>query len=141
MINLYDYYSSPEELNGYENRIHFFPILAYEEILNGNKDPELLDVLKKDPEYAFFYALNTIKGRWPEAEPFIMKDPYYAYCYAEDIIKGRWLEAEPTILSNEACIYYYAAYVIGHRWPEAEPIIMKDPFNWDYYKKHFGIVE
>ena len=30
-------------------------------------------------------------------EPIIKKDPFYAYLYARDIIKGRWPEAEKTI--------------------------------------------
>ena len=36
----------------------------------------------KDPESAYLYARDVIKGRWAEAEPTIMKDPKYAYEYS-----------------------------------------------------------
>lgn len=38
--------------------------------------------------------------RWTEAEQYIMKDPELAYFYAKNIIKGRWPEAEPYIMQT-----------------------------------------
>ena len=58
----------------------------------------------KDPEDAYKYAKDIIKGRWPEAEKYIMKVPEDAYKYAKDIIKGRFPEGEEAIKSDE----YYA---------------------------------
>ncbi|RWZ84369.1 MAG: hypothetical protein EO766_17265 [Hydrotalea sp. AMD] len=97
MINLYDYYSQPQELHEYKNRMYLVPMFAFEEIKQGNKDPKLPETIKKDPEFAVLYAATIIHGRWPEAEPFIMKDPHFARYYATDIIKDRWPEAEPYI--------------------------------------------
>ena len=44
-------------------------------------------IIKKDPDYAYVYSINIIKGRWIEAEEYIKKDPDYAYFYATNIIK------------------------------------------------------
>jgi hypothetical protein len=60
-----------------------------------------LENLKKWPYHAFFIAKDTIKGRWPAAEPYIKDDARYAYFYAKDIIKGRWPEAEPVIMNSK----------------------------------------
>jgi predicted Zn-dependent protease len=62
----------------------------------------------KNPQLICYYAIEIIKGRWPEAEPNIVKDPQWACFYASHMIKGRW--------------------------PEAEPYIMKDPFWAENYK-------
>ena len=40
-------------------------------------------IIKKDPEYAYYYAKEVIKGRFLEAEEYIKKYPYYASLYAE----------------------------------------------------------
>ena len=64
--------------------------------------------IMKDPKWAYYYALNVIKDRWPEAEPYIMKDPAWAHAYALKVIKGRWPEAEPYIMKDPDWAYYYA---------------------------------
>ena len=44
-----------------------------------------LEKYGKDPENACDYACNVIKGRWKEAEDIIKTDPEYAYYYARYI--------------------------------------------------------
>lgn len=56
-----------------------------------------MESIIQNPRLGYRHALNAIKGRWTEAEPFIMKDPQCAYYYASAIIKGRRPEAEPFI--------------------------------------------
>ena len=65
------------------------------------------------PEQAYEYAMYSIKGRWPEAEPYIMKDPKWAYHYAKDVIGGRWPEAEPYIMKDPKWKRPYEEQVIG----------------------------
>ena len=36
-----------------------------------------------DPRRAYYYAINVIGGRWPEAEATIAKSPDYAKFYLE----------------------------------------------------------
>ena len=62
--------------------------------------------ISKDPHWAYMYALDVIKGPWPEAEPYIMKHPYMAYMYARAILKKRWPEAEPYIKSGDIRSWY-----------------------------------
>ena len=48
-----------------------------------------LEKYGKDPRWAYWYALEVIKGRWPEAEEYIKKDPEIASYYAEHVMKDR----------------------------------------------------
>ena len=79
----------------------------------------------KDPESAYRYARDVIRGRWPEGEKVIASDPKSAYRYAMYVIGGRWPEAEKVIASasDPYYAYLYAMYVIRGRWPEAEKVI------------------
>ena len=61
--------------------------------------------------WAYFYALNVIKGRWPEGEEFIIENPFFAYIYACNVIKGRWPEAEQTIKKDMFWYYEYILHV------------------------------
>jgi hypothetical protein len=40
-----------------------------------------------DPQWAYWYARDVIKQRWPEAEPIIRTAPGWAYRYAMDVMK------------------------------------------------------
>ena len=95
-----------------------------------------LEKYGKDPENAYKYSINVIKGRWIEAENYIKTDTHYAYYYARDVIKGRWIEAEEYIKKDLCYAYHYAYYVIKGRWQEAEPYIKKDPENAYLYAKN-----
>ena len=72
------------------------------------------------PYWAYWYAEDVIKGRWPEAEKVILKSAEWSYCYAKNVIKGRWPEAEKMVSKSTKWSYRYALYVIKGRWPEAE---------------------
>ena len=71
----------------------------------------------EDPEKAYRYARNVIKGRWYQAELTIMKDPESAYVYARDVIRGRWYQAEQFIMNDPEWAHYYVLHVIEGRWP------------------------
>jgi len=64
------------------------------------------------PKNAYRYALEVIRGRFPEAEPVIAQYGYWALWYARDVIKGRWVEAEPVIAQDPKCAadYYNKFY-------------------------------
>jgi hypothetical protein len=87
--------------------------------------------IAKDPEWAYEYARDVIRGRWPEAEAVIATDPEWAYEYARDVIRGRWPEAEAAIAKDPKRAYRYAGNVVRGRWPEVEAVIAKDP-EWAY---------
>jgi uncharacterized protein YfkK (UPF0435 family) len=99
----------------------------YASVFIKDRWPEAEPYIMKNAEYANLYATYIIEKRWPEAEPYIMKDPDEACTYASDLIKGRWPEAEPYIMKNPESAYTYTSDLIKGRWLEAEPHIMKDP--------------
>jgi hypothetical protein len=87
--------------------------------------------IAKDPEWAYNYARDIIRGRWPETEAVIAKDPELAYEYARGVIRGRFPEAEAVIATDPSWAYKYAKDIIHGRWPEAEAVIATGP-NWAY---------
>ena len=47
-----------------------------------------------NPEWAYWYAMDVMKQRWPEAEPTIRTDPAWAYWYARDVMKLNMTQAK-----------------------------------------------
>ena len=116
MINLYQLHNDPKKLDLYN--LYAIPIdqMCDESLMEQDKDYDyqpVLHIIKKSPREAYLYALDEIKGRWLEAEPYIMKDTFYALCYSGNVMR--------------------------ERWPDAEPIIMTDSTWWEYYCRNFGI--
>ena len=59
---------------------------------------------------------RSIRGRWPEAEPYIKTDSNHAFSYAHDVIKGRWPEVEPVILNSSYAQWYRIHYIPHTEW-------------------------
>ena len=100
-------------------------------------------MLKKSAQSLYINAhLIYNNKRLKFAEPKIAKDPHWAYMYALDVIKGPWPEAEPSIMKHPYMAYMYARAILKKRWPEAEPYIKNgDTRSWVDYKKHFNITD
>src|SRR6266851_2864333 len=123
-MNLYNYHSNPSKLIGYDVAFDLSPELALEKYRGNIKEMKKREHLwKQSAEYAYYYAHNVIKGRWPEGEAVIIKDPGYAYWYAHCVIKGRFLEGEAIIATTAHYSYDYACYIINGRFPEGEAVI------------------
>lgn len=170
-MSLYQLHNKPETLYGWDRHLQV-PSIAYEEVLNtyeSNEDrnPELEQVIARDPYYAYVYAVGILRKRWPEGEPAIATSPEFAFNYARWVLNSRWPEAEPVIAKHpkfayqyahernrtwkdmgkeevESVIaqhpmyaYYYARWVMQSRWPEAEPYIKQDPVWWEEYVTRF----
>ena len=88
-----------------------------------NKDPS---TISKDPAAAIEYAINVVKGKWPEGETAISQSSYSAFKYVSEIIKGRWPMGESAISQDSRYAYLYAKDILKKRWPEGEPAISKD---------------
>ena len=69
---------------------------AYEYIIKKNqgRQEEIESYLVEDPEYAYKYAKNILKGRWEQAEPYI-RDSLYADLYEKNVLHGDWPEIKP----------------------------------------------
>jgi hypothetical protein len=61
---------------------------------SGERDERLESVIAQDPYLACLYALDILKGPWPEAEPVIAQNAMWAFYYARDMLKGPFPEAE-----------------------------------------------
>jgi hypothetical protein len=94
--------------------------------------------IANDPRLAYYYARDTVGGRFPEGEATLAKSDEWAYWYAMDVIGGRWPEAEPTIRTLPMIAVLYAKNVIKGRWPEAEPHIAESPRSAYTYAVQFG---
>ena len=94
---------------------------------------EILDAIKKSPEYTFLYARDVIQGPWREGESTLLKNAQWAYKYAKDVLYHPWPEAEPYIKDSMPWAYLYATGVLRERWPEAEETIKSRPEMWIRY--------
>ena len=90
----------------------------------------------KSPKDAVTYAIEVIKGRFPEGEKIIASDPISSHEYARKIIKGRWKEGEKIIASDPNMAQSYAQHVIRGPWPEAEKIIASNPISSHEYARN-----
>jgi len=116
------------------------PISKLSEERDPKKEQHLLDRMERYDyqaiQDAYKYAIDVIKGRWPEAEPFIKRYPQVSYYYAHYILDARWPEAESEIMKSPKYAYWYALHVIKDRWPEAEPAILRDPEKASAYTEN-----
>ena len=99
----------------------------------GERIPELEESIARHPEYAYRYARDVIKGRWPAGEAAIARDLEWAYWYALDVIKGRFPAGEVKIAGHPEWAYWYARDVIKGRFPAGEAAIARDRGLAYYY--------
>ena len=97
----------------------------------GCRVPALEHFLLDHATWAFSYARDVIKGRWPEAEHVILKNPNLIDAYMHQYIKGRWLEAENVVLSGGFLVGYSVNAIKG-RWPKAERTILSHHSTLSY---------
>ena len=100
------------------------PDIAYSIAFSYGRYKSLEDIIKTDPQWAYYYALNIVEGRWPEGEAAIKTSAEWAYFYALNIVKGRWLEGEAAIKADATVL---------HRLSRNLPNI------WDDYRRFFHI--
>ena len=104
--------------------------------------PELENIIIKEANTSYNYALKIIKSRWREAEPIILEEgtPKTLLYYAKHVIKGRWIEAEPKILESNY-VYEYARDILKGRWPEGENALINQKIEGFDEKFHFYDVD
>jgi lambda repressor-like predicted transcriptional regulator len=100
--------------------------------------PEAEDVIATDSEAAWRYACLALKGRFKKAEPRIMNS-HHAMTYAINVIKGPWPEAEDNFAKYDKTAYEYATRCLLGRFYKGEPVIAKDEFTSKRYCKFFDI--
>ena len=124
-MNLYSYHNKPEELHNYFEAGEKIPDVFWDKF---SKHPEKLKekehLIAKNPQYAWKYANQILKGAFPEGEEAIGTNAQYSIEYAE-LLEDRFAKGEDTIAKSAEHSYYYAA-IIGASFPEGEGAIAKD---------------
>jgi len=108
------HYESNQFMDIYDNKIdpeHKFEIVELLKPVTGKNQIN-------DPALAYEYALDVIKGRFPEGEAAIAQDANRAYSYARNILKGRFPEGEAIIAQDATLAYEYARNILKAPWPE-----------------------
>jgi hypothetical protein len=135
MINFYKFYNK----TGLDHKEYSNPIAQLLDCKYSSKLKPIEHIIKKNPEYAYYYAKDVKQCRWLEAEPYIKPNEWYLYLYACDVVKVRWFEMEPCIKKDPALAYKYAVRVIKSRWSEAEPYIKQSTVFWAAYRRYFKL--
>lgn len=158
MLNVYDFYEQPKELNR-TDIMHGMTTLrqmVMGELESLDKDSLNIELplIKRVPKFAELYARYILKSRWddPVAEQVIMKNPEAAYYYALFTLEndpkwiiqtghehGRWPEAEPYIMKSPIEAFWYARDILKQRWYEAEPYIKETSIIKKWYCERFNI--
>jgi hypothetical protein len=143
MLNVFDYYARPNELNRHDlsTVIDILWELEEEQLQPDDKGwlNQVLHIIKRSPKLACAYTQTILEEPWPEVEDVIIKDPIAATNYACYVLEKRWPDAEPIIMTNPHYAWVYATIVLKHRWIEAEPNIKTNSTVWHLYKKDFNI--
>lgn len=136
-FDLYKFHSTPEKLHGHHEADIRVPTRVgnlMSDIIYRNKPmpPKLEKLLITDPKYAEFaaeYAVDKIKGRWPEAEKNISTDSDAAFSYVKNVLKKPWPEGEAAISKDSYNALLYATNILGKPWPRGEDAIAEKASN------------
>ena len=111
-MNLYNYHSNPSHLIGYDVAFNLSPELAWEKYYGNIVEMKKREYLwKRDGKYSYWYAVNVIKGRFPEGEAAIATRAIWSYHYAKYVLKGRFLEGEKSIQMNIIYLFDYNNFI------------------------------
>lgn len=144
MLNVYDNYTKPQELTGYNELLPYVKVLQKLSTIHKFENGEFEDDEDFDYEnYSSEFTDEEIKLLNDNKHSFY-KYPLTSLLYAVYITHERFPEAEPYIMKVPNLAYEYAWYILSHgnvdttvRWKDAEPYIMKDELVWNMYKKVF----
>ena len=138
-MNLYEFYSNPEELNGYEDRVYHIPELAYKTIFSNQKNKydikRLEDAISKKAKYSYEYAKDELGGPFPKGEDAIAKSHWYSFAYARYVLKGPFPKGEDAIAKDDCYAFKYAIDVLKGPFPRGEKIIKYHSEYWDEYQQ------
>ena len=100
MLNPYQFHSKPQQLMGYADATNKIPEIAWKAAKTPMQKRKLEHVWTSNAEYAYEYALNVIKKRWPPGEAAIASTAESAYWYTIDLIGKRWPPGEAVIAGD-----------------------------------------
>ena len=111
---------------------------VYAKLMLSDDKFDLLESNTNDAPWAYYYARDVLKERWPEGEAVIAADGLWAYAYAKDVINGRFPEGESVIAKDAEAAHFYSMDIIQGRFPEGEAVITINQFWKERYDKVYG---
>ena len=93
MIDFFRYYNKNDLDNNHFAKLLLSLRIEYDFSSSVDYSP-ILNIIRQHPNYAYRYARDILKCRWPEGEQAILRSVRESYFYAKDVIKDRWYEAE-----------------------------------------------
>ena len=112
-MDLYKYYSNPEQLNRYAEADDIVPARIYAKSQSGPQlTPKQINTLAKDTKYAYLYARYILNGPFPLGEDAISKDAWGAFYYARHILKSPFPKGEDAISKDATYAGLYAYSVL-----------------------------
>jgi len=112
------------------------PFEAYQiAVKNGSPvSAELEECIFTASNWAYYYSLNIIHGRYLKAESIILTDPGWSYYYAKNVIKGPWQECEQIILNDVKYTFLYVTNILKRKWDDAHDILINSEYEVEYKK-------
>ncbi len=135
-MNLYNYHSSPEQLDNFDKRHLFFYDVAYDRVKQDPSEKNIANLVKLlnaiEQPFEVQNGMRNILQLFPDNKTtgfkiFVQQLAKYsklAITYATHIINDRFPAGEQAIMSVPRNAVSYAEYIIKDEWPEAEPSIL-----------------
>ena len=96
-MNLHNLHNEPKSLDHHDDR-DYLPSVAWEKYKNNHEELKKREKMwARDPQTAYWYAYNILKGQFELGEKAIAKDARYSYWYAANVLKKRFKLGEPAI--------------------------------------------
>lgn len=129
----------PLDINGNVSKFaHPIDALKYMERNGLTFDDEAVNIIATNPNTAYDYARDFLRGRFELGEPAIAKRAEYAYYYARDVLKSRFKLGEEAIAKSAYYSIMYAGKVLKGRFELGEPAISTSPAKSIAYARLIG---
>ena len=145
MLDLYTFYTKPNSLDHFAQAKTSIPEIAWQH--NTDEEKRALEPLwKRSSEFAWKYADEVLKDRFPAGEAAIAQDPDWACNYVRYVLlpkwnkvhKGEpfpgWKPGEKAMARTARTAYEYAWGVIKKPFPLGEPVLARS----EYYHLHYA---
>lgn len=128
MLNIYNWFNNPIELDGYFANIPYLTETEYDIslFLKSNNLELYMDAIKARANYSFYYAKDILDGPFKDGEDAIATNAYYSFKYAEEILNGRFEKGEKIIATCPLEAVSYAIDILKERFIEAEQLIFTE---------------
>ena len=112
-MDLYAIHPDPKSVPGYATRYDDVPALVWDKYQFHRLELKIREkVLAKEAKYAFKYAYDVLKERFPAGEAAIAKNGRFSYFYAYCVLKGPFLAGEAAIAEDDVYAFQYARWVL-----------------------------